>query len=230
MLLGEIETVQAVTSNAVRGFAVEDTAAALLTFESGIIGTLLLSDSVSSPWSWETTSGENTAFPKEGQDSILIGGTRGSLSIPSLDLRWHEAGAESWLNPLTHKRVPVVPAEIPALAGLQNPGISTQPRHFFVVDAGLKNKLDAGQIQAMFMAMYRGKMEAGIVGWAFTSEAAAEEGKRIVERRHAREPERIGVYRAGKTVIWVWRDGRADDELFAQLKQHVKTQVLSATK
>lgn len=111
MLLGEIETVQAVTSNAVRGFAVEDTAAALLTFESGIIGTLLLSDSVSSPWSWETTSGENPAFPKEGQDSILIGGTRGSLSIPSLDLRWHEAGAESWLNPLTHKRVPVVPAD-----------------------------------------------------------------------------------------------------------------------
>ena len=111
MLCGEIETVQAADSNAVRGFEVEDTAAAILRFESGALGTLLLSDTVSSPWSWETTSGENPRFPKSGQDSIMIGGTRGSLTVPSLDVRWHDSGQESWWNPLMQKREPVVPAD-----------------------------------------------------------------------------------------------------------------------
>lgn len=111
MLLGDIASVQAATSNAVRGFAVEDTAAAILTFKSGVLATLLLSDTVSSPWSWETTSGENPAFPRTGQDAILIGGTQGSLAIPSLDLRWHEAGHEDWLEPLTGRRERITPAD-----------------------------------------------------------------------------------------------------------------------
>jgi predicted dehydrogenase len=111
MLVGEIATVQAAQSNAVRGFDVEDTAAAILTFETGALATLMLSDTVSSPFAWETTSGENPAFPKAAADSILIGGTRGSLSIPSLDLRWHEPGAESWMEAPVQKRMPVVPAD-----------------------------------------------------------------------------------------------------------------------
>ena len=111
MLCGDVDTVQAADSNAVRGFAVEDTAAAILHFKSGALGTLLLSDTVSSPWAWETTSGENPVFAKAAQDSILIGGTRGSLAVPSLDLRWHEAGEESWTQALTQKRIPLVPAD-----------------------------------------------------------------------------------------------------------------------
>ena len=111
MLCGDVETVQAADSNAVRGFEVEDTAAAILRFKSGALGTLLVSDTVSSPWSWETTSGENPRYPKTGQDSILIGGTRGSLSVPSLDLSWHDVGQESWWNPLVQKREPVIPAD-----------------------------------------------------------------------------------------------------------------------
>jgi predicted dehydrogenase len=111
MLCGDIETVQAADSNAVRGFEVEDTAAAILRFKSGALGTLILSDTVSSPWSWETTSGENPLYPKSGLDSIMIGGTRGSLAVPSLDLRWHEAGQESWWTPLLQKREPIIPAD-----------------------------------------------------------------------------------------------------------------------
>jgi predicted dehydrogenase len=111
MLCGDVETVQAIASNAVRGFAVEDTAAAILRFRNGAIGTLLVSDAVSSPWSWETTSGENPSFPRTSHDSMLLGGTRGSLAIPSLDLRWHEPGEEDWLKPLTQRREPIEPAD-----------------------------------------------------------------------------------------------------------------------
>lgn len=111
MLLGDIATVQAAQSNAVRGFAVEDTAAAILTFKCGALGTLLLSDTVSSPWSWETTSGENPAFPRTSQDALLIGGTQGSLAVPSLDIRWHDPGREDWLEPLTERRERITPAD-----------------------------------------------------------------------------------------------------------------------
>lgn len=126
MLCGDIETVQATASNAVRGFAVEDTAAAILRFKNGVLGTLIVSDAVSSPWSWECTSGENPAFAKTSEDCILIGGTRGSLAVPTLDVRWHEAGDESWLEPLTQQRLPIVP-EDPYVA---------QMRHFAAVIRG----------------------------------------------------------------------------------------------
>ena len=119
MLCGDIESVQAAHSSAVRGFAVEDTAAAILRFQSGALGTLILSDTVSSPWAWETTSGENSAFPNSGEDSIFIGGTPGSLSVPTLQRRWYEPGAESWLKPLTALREPVTPAD-PFYAQMQN--------------------------------------------------------------------------------------------------------------
>lgn len=111
MLLGDVETVQAQASSAVRGFPVEDTAAAVLRFASGALGTLLCSDTASSPWSWEWGSRENPDYPQDTEDCFHLAGTRGSLSIPSLVHRWHEPGAESWHTPLTSRRVPVRPAD-----------------------------------------------------------------------------------------------------------------------
>lgn len=111
MLCGDIDTVQATTSSEVRGFAVEDTAAAVIRFKNGALGSLLVSDTASSPWSWETSSGENPFFPRTSEDCIFLAGTRGSLSIPSLDLWWHEPGQESWGNPLTQRRAQITPAD-----------------------------------------------------------------------------------------------------------------------
>ena len=51
-LVGDIVRVQAVTSNAARGFPVEDTAAMVFTFANGALGTFLLSDAAASPRSW----------------------------------------------------------------------------------------------------------------------------------------------------------------------------------
>jgi predicted dehydrogenase len=110
MLCGEIENVQAVTSGRMRGFAVEDSAAAVLRFASGALGTLTVSDAVSAPWSWEWTSGENPFYPREWQDCFLVAGTRGSLAVPSLDYWWHEPG-QGWGDPLTRRRIPVMPAD-----------------------------------------------------------------------------------------------------------------------
>lgn len=111
MLCGEIETVQATTASAARGFAVEDTAAAVLTFASGALGTLIVSDSASAPWSWEWTSRENPFYPSEPENCFLVSGTLGSITVPSLEHRWHEEGRQSWGLPLTQKRIPVAPAD-----------------------------------------------------------------------------------------------------------------------
>lgn len=111
MLCGDVESVSAVTSNATRGFVVEDTAGAVLTFANGALGTLLVSDAVSAPWPWEWGSRENPNRPIEPENCYIVCGTRGSLAVPSLQHRWHEPGQESWDVPLTQLRVHVKPAD-----------------------------------------------------------------------------------------------------------------------
>ena len=102
---------QAATESAVRGFPVEDTAAAVLTFMSGALGTLIVSDAVAAPWSWEWTSRENPFYPTEPENCFVVAGTKGSLSVPNLQHRWHAPGKESWAEPLTQLRLAVRPAD-----------------------------------------------------------------------------------------------------------------------
>lgn len=110
MLCGEIESVHAETANGARDLPVEDTAAAVLRFASGALGTLVVSDAVSAPWTWEWTSHENPFYPHEAQNCCLITGTRGSLAVPSLELWWHEQG-QHWGDPLTRRRIPYAPGD-----------------------------------------------------------------------------------------------------------------------
>ena len=98
-LCGEITEVQAMRSNAARGNAVEDTAAALLRFDNGALGTFTVSDTAVAPWSWEMTSGENPIYPHTAQSCYTLGGTQASLSIPDLHL-WRHDGPRSWWNPI----------------------------------------------------------------------------------------------------------------------------------
>ena len=103
-LCGEIAEIKAIGSNALRGFPVEDSAAAVLRFEGGALGTIALSDAAAAPWSWELTSGENPAYPQQPEDCYLIAGTAGSLAVPSLR-RWRYEGTASWTAPLTAERM-----------------------------------------------------------------------------------------------------------------------------
>jgi predicted dehydrogenase len=98
-LVGDIVRVQAATSNAARGFAVEDTAAMVFTFANGALGTFVLSDTAASPRSWEQTSQENTAYATyDDEDAYHITGTTGSLSVPTMRVKTFP-GARSWYEP-----------------------------------------------------------------------------------------------------------------------------------
>ena len=109
-LLGEVASVQAQSVPARRGYANEDLAAALLRFRSGALATLSVSDAIAAPWSWETTSGENPAYPATDQSCALLGGSEGSLSLPDLTLRRHP-GAPDWWTPFEIERLRFVPAD-----------------------------------------------------------------------------------------------------------------------
>jgi predicted dehydrogenase len=110
-LCGNVGSVQALESNAVRGHAVEDTAAIILHFDSGTLATLNVSDAVVAPWSWELTAGENPAYHQTDQACYYIGGTHGSLTIPHLEL-WRNPGRRSWWEPVERERI-ALPAEDP---------------------------------------------------------------------------------------------------------------------
>jgi predicted dehydrogenase len=142
MMCGDIDTVQASSANAVRGFPVEDTAAAVLRFKSGALGTLLVSDTASSPWTWEWTARENPAYPHEWENAFFIAGTTGSLSVPGLEHRWHEPGRESWFTPLLQKRIPLAQAD----------PYYEQMRHFTALIAGKEKPVMSGEEGAMTLA------------------------------------------------------------------------------
>ena len=99
-LCGDIVAIQAFTSNATRGFAVEDTAAIVFRFASGAIGTFMLSDTAAADRSWEHTSGEDPRYAKahtSGDDCYLVAGTHGSLAIPTMRItRYPDAAHRSW--------------------------------------------------------------------------------------------------------------------------------------
>lgn len=105
-LLGEIVAVQAMASNAMRGFEVEDSAVISLRFASGALGSFTLSDTAAAPRSWEQTSGENRDYDAHpAEDCYFVSGTLGSLAVPSMRL-WTYEGERSWFAPLTLNQVP----------------------------------------------------------------------------------------------------------------------------
>jgi predicted dehydrogenase len=107
-LCGEIVSVQALASNATRGFEVEDTVAIGLRFASGALGTFMLSDTAACAKSWEQTSGENKSYPSyPDEDCYLVAGTQGSLSVPTLRLKTY-AGERSWWRPFVEEQVSVL--------------------------------------------------------------------------------------------------------------------------
>jgi predicted dehydrogenase len=103
--VGEITAVEAIASNRQRGFAVEDTAVALIKFDNGALGSFFVSDSAVSPWTTEQGVGESPEFPFSGESSYRFMGRRGALEFPGL-VQWTQAGgAPDWNQPIQSQRI-----------------------------------------------------------------------------------------------------------------------------
>ena len=154
-LCGDIVRVHAISSNSRRGFDVEDTIAAFLMFQSGALGAFSLSDTVASPWSWETTSGENTEFTTTSENCYLIGGTKGSLSIPNLRVWRHEDGGH-WKKPIHATPFPVQNVD-PLVA---------QIMHFVDVIRGHETPLVSGEEGIRSLKVVEALRESALAGVA----------------------------------------------------------------
>jgi predicted dehydrogenase len=105
-LCGEISRVQAISSSATRGFPVEDTASLNIEFVSGALGVFILSDTAACARSWEQTSQENPSYSSyDDEDCYIISGTLGTLSVPTMRLKFYPEGtAKSWWKPFSLAR------------------------------------------------------------------------------------------------------------------------------
>ena len=107
-LCGEIASVQAITSSARRGFAVEDCAAVALRLESGALVTISLSDCAASPWSWDLAVQESPSYPPQPVpvQTHFLCGTKASLALPTLDF-WSYDGRPDWFAPIRQQSLAV---------------------------------------------------------------------------------------------------------------------------
>ncbi len=117
-ICGDVAEINARARTIVRHGEVEDTVAINFELTSGAIGTVLVSDTTPSPWSYELASGENSDYFKADQDCYFFLGTEGSLSFPNMEVWSHPHGREKgWWEPLM-RRAEHVPWSSPFTAQL----------------------------------------------------------------------------------------------------------------
>ena len=160
MLCGEIASVQAIASRAVREFPVEDTVAINLQFRSGALGSFLLSDTAASARSWEQTSRENPAYASYAdEDCYVVMGTMGSLSIPTMRVkRYDHPEDRSWWKPFTERVEPIV----------RDDPIARQLEHFGAVVRGEAAPIVAARDGLANLCVTEAIVEAAKTGRAVT--------------------------------------------------------------
>lgn len=157
-MCGEIVAVQAISSDAARGLAVEDTVAIVLRFANSALGTFLLSDTAASPRSWEQTSGEDPHYPAyPDEDCYVLAGTHGSLAIPTMRLHLF-AGKRSWREPFETQVVDIESAD----------PLVRQLDHFRRVIAGDQPPLVSGREALRSLTATRAVAEAAATGQTVT--------------------------------------------------------------
>ena len=99
-VVGEIDLVSAMLSNGCSRGPKEDAGVIGIKFASGALGSFALSDRVSSPWSWEYSTGENQIVPMIGRNCMRFMGTGSSLDFPNLVHWTYEGGTGDWTRPM----------------------------------------------------------------------------------------------------------------------------------
>ena len=119
-LFGDVARVYAESGNAIRKFPVEDTAAIMIRFRSGVLGTIITSDAVASPYNFESATGENPLIHSAAQDCYRILGTEASLNFPEMILwQYTGEGEQGWATPISSERIEVEPT-VPLVSQLRH--------------------------------------------------------------------------------------------------------------
>jgi myo-inositol 2-dehydrogenase/D-chiro-inositol 1-dehydrogenase len=108
-LFGPIHQIYAELLDKQRNYDSDEGAVLTLKFKNGISGTFICSDNVTSPFNFESGTGENPTIPfsDDLQGVYRIFGSNGTLSMPDLNLFYQPLALtddeNSWLNPIIKK-------------------------------------------------------------------------------------------------------------------------------
>jgi len=104
----EIVSVQAYSDNQARGNSVEDTAACIFRLTGGAIVSYFITDGSPADMYYDGCAKEDPYFHPCDNDCYFFFGDRGSLSVPSMTIKFHDGTIESgWIAPLKSKQYPV---------------------------------------------------------------------------------------------------------------------------
>ncbi|MBU8828963.1 Gfo/Idh/MocA family protein [Mycolicibacterium goodii] len=164
-LCGEVATIQAVSSTALRGFEVEDTAAVIVSFTNGAIGTFVLSDAAVAPWGWDQATQDDHQFPfVPDAPPWSIAGTAGSLSFPQLQQFYHD-GESNWYQPLSRRYAATDTGD----------SYTRQLKHFISVARGEAAPLVTVEDAAVSLALVEAARQAAENGQKIECSSAATE-------------------------------------------------------
>ncbi len=105
-IIGDIDWVQAYTTNQFRGNEVEDSGVMNIRFKKGALATIFLTDNCPSPWFYEACTQEYSFFYPSPFDCYYIFGKKASLAFPSLTLfSYDENFGEGWNRPLKRQNL-----------------------------------------------------------------------------------------------------------------------------
>ena len=133
-ICGEINQIFAYSSSSTRNLPVEDSLSISIYFRNGAVGSIIASDSVPSPWSYESTTKENTFYFPTDENCYYFLGTKGSLAIPKMELWQYPDGNKSgWQYPIG-KYSRMIPYKDPLISQLE---------HFCKVIQGKENPISS---------------------------------------------------------------------------------------
>jgi predicted dehydrogenase len=130
--VGEIEAVQAILSNNIRGNEVEDIGTVNFKFKNGAIASYIFADGVPCKFYYEGTCKEDSRFYPVDANCYYFFGDKGTLSFPTMEITGYneKSGGADWTRPFSTEFVPV---------DRFNP-IDGETKHFCDLIKGVANK------------------------------------------------------------------------------------------
>jgi len=146
-ICGEVENIYSNLSSSTREYNVEDSVAISIKFINGTVATIIGSDTVVSPWSYESNTSENAMYYHVPENCYYFMGDLGSIAFPKMEVWKYIDNNIGWQHTLKKYTNDVQ---------IQNPLIK-QLEHFYDVIFGLCSPMitatDAGRTLSLALSV-----------------------------------------------------------------------------
>ncbi len=118
-ICGEVENIYSNLSSNIREYNVEDSVAISMKFINGALATIIGSDTVVSPWSYESNTSENLMYYHVPENCYYFMGDLGSIGFPKMEVWKYIDNNIGWQHPMK-KFIKTVEIENPLIKQLEH--------------------------------------------------------------------------------------------------------------